>query len=224
MFVVLLIATALYGCGTERAAQQKTTAAVSKTPREQVTKEQSHRNHRRCSRAGRLVSGPLTFCLKHTKNRSTGSFWVRRRRGPDRLRVKHPFGRTNGAFHGSWVWAAASPDGKTVLAQFSGECEIPMAFFVPASGGVASSVSGPYTRGEPPENSSALGWTTDGRAIVFIPAAPGCGSTHGAGVFLIAPSGETEKVASIPPRHEPKLERSLRARSVASIKRALSMD
>ena len=97
-----------------------------------------------------------------------------------------------------------------------------MAFFVAATGGVARSVSGPYTRNDPPEDSHALGWTSDGRAIVFLPAASGCGSTDRAGVFLISPSGETEKVASVRGGQYPTLKPSLRARSAASVKLALS--
>jgi hypothetical protein len=97
-----------------------------------------------------------------------------------------------------------------------------MAFFVAPTGGVARSVSGPYTWNDPPENSYALGWTRDGRAIVSIPAAPGCGGTDRAGVFLISPSGEAEKVASLRPRQPPKLEPSLRARSAQFVRHALS--
>jgi hypothetical protein len=150
---------------------------------------------------------------------------VGRRDARRRLEVKHPFGMTSaGTLHGWWIWAAASPDGKTILAQFSGECEVPMAFFVAATGGAPRSVSGSYTFSDPPEDSKALGWTTDGRAIVFIPAQPGCGSTDRAGVFLMGMSGETEKIASVRPREQPKLKPSSRARSVASIKQTLSTD
>ena len=101
--------------------------------------------------------------------------------------MKHPLGRPrNGTLEGSWTWAAASPDGTTILAQFSGESEIPMAFFVAATGGAPHSVSGSYTYSDPPEDSIALGWTTDGRAIVVIPAAPGRGSTDRASVFWMS--------------------------------------
>src|SRR5687767_464995 len=81
-----------------------------------------------------------------------------------RVRLRPPFE------HGGWRWGALSPDGRTILAEWSGACEIPLAFFAPARGGRPRSVNGPYTRADPPPNSQGLGWTKGGRAIVFAPA------------------------------------------------------
>jgi hypothetical protein len=106
--------------------------------------------------------------------------------------------------------------------QFSGECEIATAFFVAASGGRPTrAVTGPYTRANPPEDSVTLGWTTDGRAIVFVPAHPGCGGTEKAGVYLVALSRAPVNVASVKPREQPRLKRLVRARTVESVARHL---
>ena len=70
-----------------------------------------------------------------------------------------------GAKVGHWAKAYLSPDGKTFLAQWSAECEVPTAFFIPASGGAPRAVTGEadWTKAPP---SFADGWTEDGRAIV----------------------------------------------------------
>jgi len=70
-----------------------------------------------------------------------------------------------GAKVGHWAKAYLSPDGKTFLAQWSAECEIPAAFFVPVRGGVPRVVTGEANWGNAP-SSVADGWTEDGRAIV----------------------------------------------------------
>jgi hypothetical protein len=60
---------------------------------------------------------------------------------------------------GHWMWAQFSPDGKAILAQWSGECESPSAYLV-AGGRVR-----PYGGSDAVE-SYALGWLPDGRAVV----------------------------------------------------------
>jgi hypothetical protein len=73
-----------------------------------------------------------------------------------------------GAVVGHWRWAALSPDGSTLLAQWSAECEVPFAFLVPASGGSPRLVTGEADWTDAPE-SEALGWTTAGEPIVHLP-------------------------------------------------------
>ena len=91
---------------------------------------------------------------------------------------------------GHWRWVAESPDAGTLLAQWSAACEVPIAFFVPAAGGkprpVARDRYGPAA-------STALGWTTDGRAIVELEALACAGKAERPGVYLIAPdTGERD--------------------------------
>lgn len=113
-----------------------------------------------------------------------------------RLEVPHPLGAKPAVpAGGHWEWAAVSPDGEWLLAQWTAECEVPIAFFVPARGGrplpVAKDRYGPAT-------SHAIGWTADGRAIVAIPNLS-CGATPSRpGTYLVRP------------REEPKYWRPLR--------------
>jgi hypothetical protein len=66
---------------------------------------------------------------------------------------------------GFWAYALPSPDGSRVLAQWSGECEVPNAFFVEE--GSAVTVDG-YRSIVRAADSIALGWTPDGRAVVML--------------------------------------------------------
>jgi hypothetical protein len=70
-------------------------------------------------------------------------------------------GKPPGAKVGHWARAFLSPDGKTFLAEWSAECEVPTAFFVPSRGGVPRLVTGAHP-------SQADGWSQDGRAIVEV--------------------------------------------------------
>ncbi|HEX7136164.1 MAG TPA: hypothetical protein VF228_26520 [Iamia sp.] len=93
---------------------------------------------------------------------------------------------------GRWRSGQLSPDGRWVLAQWSGECEVPVAFLVPTDGGpvrTADGLTGWGGDGGPwPANSGAIGWTDDGRAIVSFPESPACGSgDEGPGTYLIDP-------------------------------------
>jgi hypothetical protein len=93
-----------------------------------------------------------------------------------------------GAKAGHWAKAYLSPDGRTFLAQWSAECEVPSAFLVPVRGGVPRLATGEadWTKAHP---SVADGWTEDGRAIVEV--WPGdCGpGAKGAKIYLVAQDG-----------------------------------
>jgi hypothetical protein len=81
------------------------------------------------------------------------------------------------------VWL--SPDGKTLLLQWSGECETPSAWFASANGGQLRPVAGNAA-----DESVALGWTNAGRAVVVFPrAACGYGIVR-AGIYLVEPSND----------------------------------
>jgi len=87
---------------------------------------------------------------------------------------------------GWWTSAFVSPDGRRLLLQWSGECEIPVAFFAPAHHARSLPVTGQRSLARAPE-SVALGWTRGGRAVVELPKG-GCGSgTRRAGVYAIEP-------------------------------------
>jgi hypothetical protein len=84
---------------------------------------------------------------------------------------------------GYWVYARVAPDRRTLLAQWSGECESPAAFMI--DGNRRLRRVGAASRHEGPE-SRALGWSPSGRAVVDFPAGTcGAGYRGGAGVFSL---------------------------------------
>jgi hypothetical protein len=121
---------------------------------------------------------------------------------------------------GHWYWAALSPDGSRFLAQWSGDCEVPTAFFVSLGGGTPIPVTGERDWLKSP-NTMAYGWTTDGRAIVFIPTKPACGTgVFHPGIYLITGACRLKLIwaGKEPPA---KLERSLEPRTVQRLKAIL---
>jgi hypothetical protein len=101
-----------------------------------------------------------------------------------------------GARVGHWAKAFLSPDGKTFLAQWSAECEVPIAFFVPVQGGLPQTVSGEDDWMDSPA-SAADGWTSDGRAIVEFPQGPCSRSIKRPGVYIVQLDGRRKLVAPI---------------------------
>jgi hypothetical protein len=101
-----------------------------------------------------------------------------------------------GANVGHWAKAFLSPDGKTFLAQWSAECEVPIAFFVDAGGGGPRVVTGEANWLDAPE-SVADGWTGDGRAIVELPHGACGGSASQPGVYFISLDGRRTFVAPL---------------------------
>jgi hypothetical protein len=88
---------------------------------------------------------------------------------------------------GHWESAELSPDGRTVLAQWSAECEIPIAFLIPVADGKPRPVAG--TLRDHPE-SIGLGWSPDGLAVVSLPSLA-CGKGYdGPGIYLVTADGK----------------------------------
>lgn len=85
---------------------------------------------------------------------------------------------------GHWRWALLAPDSSVTLAQWSGECEVPHAFFIDDTG-TRSVLGGDWTT-EP--NTSAGGWLPDGRALVGVAGEPACGTgSLEPGLYAITP-------------------------------------
>jgi hypothetical protein len=97
-------------------------------------------------------------------------------------------GTPPGAKAGHWARAYLSPDGKTFLAQWSAECEVPFTFLVPVRGGVPRVVTGESDWRRAPQ-SSADGWSGDGRAIVEISRGD-CGARAQPKLYLVARDGQ----------------------------------
>jgi hypothetical protein len=94
-----------------------------------------------------------------------------------RERLAGPAYVYQGRAAGHWQYVRAAPDGR-LLAQWSGECESPAAFLVTAAGARGF--------GARSDESIALGWLTDGRALVYFPRGL-CGGTFRAhpGVYVV---------------------------------------
>jgi hypothetical protein len=164
-----------------------------------------------CAPAGSVADEPLTLCVARSDEARFERFVVNSRALP-----VDPISET-----GWWSWAAAAPDGGTILAEwtsYSGaqvrsNCSVPQSALIPPDGGRPH----PVTTGP----AVPLGWTTDGRAIVFRPAGSGCGSGADPGVYLVAPDGEATLLEPTD-RDEPPpgLERSIEPRTVEAVTRA----
>jgi hypothetical protein len=92
----------------------------------------------------------------------------------------------NGETAGHWRYAIESGSGVT-LAQWSGECEVPTAYWIDEDGTIRI-VTGESDVSTAPE-SVALGWTPNGRAVVSL-SRGGCGaSAESPGVYLYSSPG-----------------------------------
>ncbi len=94
---------------------------------------------------------------------------------------------------GQWRYAVDSPSGVT-LAQWSGECEIPTAYWI-AGDAPPRVVTGETDLTKAPE-SLALGWSSGGEAVVLV-GGGACGlPAEGPGVYLYARPGDGRLVVS----------------------------
>jgi hypothetical protein len=97
---------------------------------------------------------------------------------------------------GFWAYALRSPDESMLLGQWTGECEVPMAFLLSATGSDPRPVIGGPEFIDIP-NTRAMGWTPESQAVVHVMDGA-CGLGHRAGVYLIDPAGGTELVVRVP--------------------------
>jgi hypothetical protein len=138
-----------------------------------------------CQTLGYATSGALISCYW-----GTSGLYVRKSGGDAHLLVPLP----KDDLGGHWEYAYPSPDGSRLLLGYSGECEIPIAFFAPATGGTAVPVTGESDWNDAPL-SIALGWTKDGRALAYF-MRQGCGEgTDPAGVYAVAADGSRTLVS-----------------------------
>lgn len=166
--------------------------ACGTTEREATTRAASQNIDRGdCQRVGTFHGEALRLCFQPNAN-DHGRFVLASGTTARELAVSPPGPTptaTDAGKVGHWAWAAVSPDEKTLLAQWSAECEVPLAFLVDLADGVPAPVTGESDWAESPE-SLALGWTTDGRAIAFLPHGPACGTgVERPGIYLYRAPG-----------------------------------
>ena len=89
---------------------------------------------------------------------------------------------------GHWVWAERAPHGSALLAQWSAECEVPVAYKI-ADGRLE-----PYGT-----ESSALGFMPDGSALIHCPNGPcGGGPIQLRGIYAVPPHARARLVLRTP--------------------------
>jgi hypothetical protein len=107
--------------------------------------------------------------------------WSRRARPSTiylgRRKVLGPVGRS-----GYWVSAELSPDRKTLLLQWEGECETLTAYLARADGASLRPAVG-----DGATESAALGWTTGARAVLDLPKGACGASFRRPGIYLLDP-------------------------------------
>jgi hypothetical protein len=115
-----------------------------------------------------------------------GGFWFR---GRGQIPVAYPYKASGGHWSGGFL------SGDTLLAQWTAECEVPFAYFVPARGGTPRLVTGERSL-QDARASIAHGWTTSGEAIIeIIPdcneAMPGRSESE---IWLVSPDGQKRRL------------------------------
>lgn len=89
---------------------------------------------------------------------------------------------------GHWQGVMVSPDGKRLLLQWSGECEVQTVMLAPSGGGAVAKPFGDIM-------AEALGWAADGRFLAMLPGSPGCGSPSGEpGIYAVAADGTKARI------------------------------
>lgn len=89
---------------------------------------------------------------------------------------------------GHWVWAEFAPRGEGVLAQWSAECEVPVAYLI------TNGRMRPYGR-----ESVALGWLPSGAALIHFPNGPCAGDSHPArGIYAVPRAGKPHLILRTP--------------------------
>ncbi|HYX88243.1 MAG TPA: GTPase RsgA [Gaiellaceae bacterium] len=126
---------------------------------------------------------PYAVCGYPLQKREPSSIW--RSFGRSAVELTGPAETVRQDPHPSGFWVRerlfVSPDGKTLLAQWSGQCEVQSTYLVSAETGRRRAILAPA------DESSALGWTKAGLAKIRIPR-PVCGGAHlAAGIYAVDP-------------------------------------
>lgn len=166
LLAAMLVAT---GCGGEAAKKQAAVLSCKEVASE----------YRICG----LPSGEQTVDRRSRIDKREGGSW-REIAGP-------PVRPVDGRWIGHWRSLHVSPDGRTLLATWSAECEIPVAYLLSVEGGKLRPVAGKL-------ESVGLGWSRDGQARVKLPGA-GCGHrTSKPGIYLVDPETRVRKLEEGP--------------------------
>lgn len=97
---------------------------------------------------------------------------------------------------GHWERAEFAPRGNAFLAQWSAECEVPVAFLV--AGGVMQPYGGATMRDAP--SSVALGWLPNGNAVIHFPKGACGGAFRVPGIYDVPRAGKPKLLRRTPSR------------------------
>jgi hypothetical protein len=125
-----------------------------------------------------------TVCGYPLQQHTTSSIWASFGRSAVRLTGPAEIVKQDPHPAGFWVPGRLfpSPDGKMLLAQWSGQCEVQSTYLVSARTGERR----PILRRA--DESSAFGWTKNGSAKILVPR-PTCGGSRlAAGIYAIDPT------------------------------------
>ncbi|HEY2938746.1 MAG TPA: hypothetical protein VGJ27_02955 [Gaiellaceae bacterium] len=125
-----------------------------------------------------------TVCGYPLQKRTPSSIWASFGRSAVKLTGPAEVVKKDPLPAGFWVPARLFPssDGKVLLAQWSGQCEVQSTYLISTQTGKRRAILG--RAGE----STALGWTKDGLAKIRVPR-PVCGGTRlAAGIYAIDPA------------------------------------
>jgi hypothetical protein len=160
---------------------------VRHTRRDRVIRVRGFRR-RDCTELATVPAGALVSCY-----RGSGALLLRRPDGTAIELVNKPPHEPS-EIVGYWANAYVSPDGTQLLLTWSRECESPTAFLAPAAGGDPTPFAGDADWRKAQE-SYALGWTRDGRALAYLTMGL-CGPSGGPpGVYASEGGGPPTLVA-----------------------------
>ena len=97
---------------------------------------------------------------------------------------------------GHWRFALLSTDGNRILAQWSGECEVPIAYLSTLQGGAPSPITGGAAPEDIPE-SFALGWTRGGLAVAVLPYGACASGADLPGVYGFDSAGSATLITTV---------------------------
>jgi hypothetical protein len=121
--------------------------------------------------------------------------------GGRRRRIVGPAFVYQGRAAGHWQFVRVAPGGRSLLAQWSGECESPAAFLISRADDKLRPV-GAHTKKDAPE-SEVVGWTTDGRPLIHFTAGVCANGFHGGpGIYSLERSGTARLVVALDPRKD----------------------
>ena len=124
-----------------------------------------------------------TVCGYPLQKRTPSTIWASF--GRSAVELTGPAERVKHYPHPAGFWVPErlfpSPDAKTLLAQWSGQCEVQSTYLISAQTGRTRAILGKA------DESSAVGWAKDGSARIKVPR-PTCGGSHlAAGIYAVDP-------------------------------------